>query len=152
MREENPETIPFRSIFVTRFDPAQVSSLAQSLKASNCLAILSCRHPPPALRISLDRKEKWSSARYGIRKFDSNELESYGESKGSFGFPDPNPFIAKNLELVVPAPEDAVSVSSSVPIAPRVPPRTIIDNERGSALYMLDREVSIVSCCDVHRL
>ncbi|CRX37884.1 insulinase family protein [Estrella lausannensis] len=97
LAEEPISTFPERTLIIKRFDPEALLNLAKHLNVDGAYIYL--RAKPPLLPYSLDKKETWLGAKYGIHPLPEGlkeRLNHLGEEKKLF-IPKHNSFIPKDF-------------------------------------------------------
>lgn len=146
MRKEELETFPERQLFVTKFAPERVARLLDYLRPSRCMiTVVSKEHKDvEGNPIELDRQEKWMGAKYAVRDFTKAQKAAW-ESVAPLQevhFPKPNPFIPRELRMVVEADPKVIEASAKGEmIEPfRHAPTVLVDDGRTKTYVSPDDE------------
>jgi insulysin len=110
MVDEPINTFPLKTAIGDDFNPSNIKKVIDTLKASTGQYFLLARSELTGIKP--DKKEKWLGGEYSVQKIPAEDIKKWDSTKPNtlLKLPQPNPFIAENLELLTKDPEKALTV------------------------------------------
>lgn len=127
---EDMDTYPEQTLVFQKYDPAATAELIQYMTPEN--AIFELMAPKSLTGINFDSKEKWLGVSYTIKPIPQETLKSWKNASptANIGFPEANPYLPLNIELISKAAENATFTFPT--------PSLLLDNDHGQIYFAQD--------------
>lgn len=135
---ENFETYPEETLTFQHYDAAATIELLNFLTPENCLFELMA--PQSLTKVPFESKEKWLGVAYTIKAIPSETLTIWKDAvpNPKIDFPEQNPYLPQNIELLYPS----VTKQPSIPLSlPR--PTFLVNDEQGKIYFAPDTLYSV---------
>ncbi len=131
MTQESLETYPQKLVLASRYDPAQIQALLNSLAPTTCLYLVSA--DPKLTGVSPTMNEKWMNAAYSFKEISDDKLTAWASSSSHprIDLPAPNPYFPDSLALA--AIENPAQTNPSV----------IANDDRGTLYFLQDQKYQV---------